>query len=489
MIPGDQQRRVGLLRRIMNYPGWRKKKRKRQLTPTSPGNLSEIAHEPVNSGHSSTAAIGATILSAVPEANAEDQTLEQLAQHIDRFDSAQKLINKYSSGGDHRWKAALPSLIACNKFYIIKALFLGSENLLKQYQIEWVDCFGEMKSVSAEVAVFEKYIQNQSYNEAMKLCLSYPNENTTLFNYIGNILKKHIDTDTDFSNQFHNDAIYAPLLTVHNKNCAALFPELAADKEKIAKSLYLETCQYLGFDPNDLTNLEDDVVKINLFLSDENRVLEQLKQLENELNAAIEKNKSSDSIKLPLQPTLLPFFKAYKPTTFDAKAYTKPYGGGKHKNGVSFLHTFFDNWSKQNNFNSLTRLNQPASRMDFFTLLQNRTLFNDKGVNGRYHGAWTHIIQWYCITGAVKAGELSLSEPTSKIMEWLGDNKYDSKSPVNTLWDKTFEQSDPLTKHIDFRDVFALNDYLNLNPTFSRECPTTQTLINYRALKAANKTR
>ncbi len=76
------------------------------------------------------------------------------------------------------------------------------------------------------------------------------------------------------------------------------------------------------------------------------------------------------------------------------------------------------------------------SKKEFFSLLKNKTMFKDVGIDP-FHGEWSHFIQWYLVANNQELIH-SLNFPPHVIIQMLGDNDNNVKGK-DTLWDLTFD--------------------------------------------------
>lgn len=209
--------------------------------------------------------------------------------------------------------------------------------------------------------------------------------------------------------------------------------DLSAKKEEITKKLKL----HLGF-TGELNDQQKDVIDICFFLMDQQKVLQYLAILNEEL---VEKAKE---------------LKVYDETTKGLKGYQarKPF---KHNR---FLSNFLMEWALAQGFAGIATirgfLTEPG---EFPNIIKKRFLIKDAalGKTEKGHGEYSHELAWWLIGKAVK-----LRTPIADLYQWIGEQ------PVQ-VWFNLFEIP-MLEIPNDMRNVFNFNkaissDYAEKNLT------------------------
>jgi len=324
---------------------------------------------------------------------------------------------------------------------------------------------------TALVVLSETKFASLSYQDAMRFLLS----DYVCKKHQVRFINRRMKDDPLFEKAFLKDPQYARVLMLANPQVALQFQEINETTLPLEASTYLrlDICQTLGIVDTELTKEHEDIVNIHLLLSNQMLMLKQLDKLESALNEYI-KQKRDDTHwdGLPLRPPPRDNFRLFK----------KPYVKDEHN---PFLFGFFSNWAMSHGFSNVTRLTSVTSHDDFMQNLKDKWLFKDPAFGGEFHGAWTHLLQWYCIGSAVEHGDIMMSSSPAHIYQYIGEHG----GAENLLWGRTFEVATSLLlRSNDYRNVDELNAFINKDETFIARCPTLHALILYRTLHDKEKT-
>lgn len=162
-----------------------------------------------------------------------------------------------------------------------------------------------------------------------------------------------------------------------------------------------------------------DWVSIYAFLLHKNDVNPYLDQLEEQLQIAY------------------PFRIKKRKVRSDGK-YTLPEDKDNPSQRFHLLSSFLYSWAQDNGFAKRGKLIKGVTSEDFFTLLTTRTFFKDCAIDvGREHGAWSHMLQWYCIFEHDKTTHF-LSHNAVHLYEMLG-HPYQGIEDASELWVRLFD--------------------------------------------------
>lgn len=210
--------------------------------------------------------------------------------------------------------------------------------------------------------------------------------------------------------------------------------------------------------PKALSEKQEDLIRVALFLMDHQRVGKCLKELETLIEEKarredkLEANETKDQSRMQ--------FKGYKEG--------EPY---KHR---KFLFNVLEKLGKQLGFGNPTKVSGVLDDKTFFQMFQDKRLFKDKAFGGFVHGEWTHFIQWICIALEHARNPFLHCHPP-ELYQWLG-------TQPGSLWNKSFETDDiPLgVPELDARNVETFDSYLRGSEASSLY-PLLQQLLQGRA--------
>ena len=100
------------------------------------------------------------------------------------------------------------------------------------------------------------------------------------------------------------------------------------------------------------------------------------------------------------------------------------------------LSGFLYQWASDNGFQRWAKMLAELSSKTFFSLLTSRSIFKDNAVIvGDFHGAWSHVLQWYFIIEHHKHLAFLRHSPI-EIYQKLGDHAFlVAGAPVPPPWD------------------------------------------------------
>jgi hypothetical protein len=338
---------------------------------------------------------------------------------------------------------------------------------LNKTESTWINKDGEEENCTLILNYFEKTVSKSSYVDTMGMVFQY-NFNEYISPFIGKLLLKRANDDPEFKKAMEEDNIYLPILFYTNEDAKNQMSDYKRELTPEAKDyMKWDMITHAGFkNPNSLTPLDQDIVAMQSLLADKQLMIKQLKKLNAELNIAIRKSNPDAE---PLEPLM----------SNDPRLFKKPY------TGKSFFFEFFKDWATQNGFNDLVRFNKALSNIEFTGHLKKGNIFKDNAFEGMFHGAWTHLIQWYCIAAAAQAGDIKLNFPAAHIFQMIAitaDNYND-----NDLWGFTFETSHgKIRAKNDFRQVEEFNAFLT-SDEMAIQCPAVQAMLKYRNLRGSIK--
>jgi len=343
---------------------------------------------------------------------------------------------------------------------------IGTRIALHRISASWVNHLGNRIESSLLVCAIDLALSKLSYQDTIE-CFFYLIDEKTMA-AMGMILLKRIAQDMNFFENLKIDDKLAPILFHYYPDIAemmdpALVKPLSASSREYLKA---EKISLLKFDKNTLTIHQKDILAIHDLLTDKEKMLRQLACLDQALSKKIQER--NQDAQLPLSPL----------QGKDHRLFKKPYAKIKDK---PLLFGFFQEWAIANGFGDVIRLTNVKSDEDFIKNLKDGLLFKDPAVGGTSHGAWTHLIQWYCITNAYHTREIILNESPSDIYKTMGM----TANKENFIWEKTFETPLAIFRFnpADFTDVENFNNFINHDPLFAKQCPTLQAMICYRNLK------
>lgn len=343
----------------------------------------------------------------------------------------------------------------------------------------WFNSNNESKSCKLIHHVIERLTAEMNYEDTIKYLLKHQREDI-FYSFTGDLLLKRAK-DAELYNDMCSDNKLLPILFFANeeaknqvKQCFSDFPDKPlSDTSK--QWLCEDRLNIYGFDNQSLTDFQRDILEVDRLLTDKDLIMEQLDHLDKALIEAIKK--SNPEAKLPLADL---YGKEYT-------LFKKPYIKEKDK---PFLFYFFHAWAKESGFSNVTKVEAGLSVHEFNEMLKQSIIFKDKAFEGTYHGAWTHLIQWYCIVGAHRNGKIKLTHTPGDLYKKIGEedeiNRNDSKR-INQVWQMLVDggprSNSAVSYKYDFRDVDQVNLFLYKDEEFAKRCPTLQAMISYRTLK------
>lgn len=227
--------------------------------------------------------------------------------------------------------------------------------------------------------------------------------------------------------------------------------------------------------PHPLSTYQNDIIQIALFLSNPERMLLRLKELEaliefkakseSQIEARDEKNGQSPKLKgyIKGQP-----YKEYKLLSSVLYALAKKFG-----------------------FNEPVTLWYQLPSKEFYQNLKEKHLFKDAVLgDSDSHGEWVHFIQWICIALESQANSGFLSNPVASVFQWIGEQA-ESEDPIKHLWTNTFDAFNSTPKptikleesKLDFRVPSNLYRYLLTSAEATVHYPLMQQLLQGRVDK------
>lgn len=377
--------------------------------------------------------------------------------------SLSKLL-EYVSGDDIGYANYL---FSCHKF---ECSFINAS---------WLNYNNESKPCKLIHHVIARLTDGMNYEDTIKYLLKYQRDDI-VYSFTADLLLKRAK-DAEFYHAMCSDNKLLPILFFANEDAKkqvnqyfAYFPDKSlSDASK--QLLYEDRLDVYGFDNQSLTDFQRDILEVDRLLTDKNLMMEQLDHLDKALIEAIKK--SNPEAKLPLADL---YGKEYT-------LFKKPYIKEKDK---PFLFYFFYDWAKENGFSDVAKVKAGLSVHEFNEMLKQSILFKDKAFEGTYHGAWTHLIQWYCIVSAYQNGKIKLTHTPRDMYNMIGVedeiNRNESKR-INQVWQILVDggpgsKSDFSYKY-DFREVDLVNLFLYKDEEFAKRCPTLQAMISYRTFK------
>ena len=122
-----------------------------------------------------------------------------------------------------------------------------------------------------------------------------------------------------------------------------------------------------------------DLLAISRALQNQTKFTEMMQQLEAELQKYVKDNK----LEFPVN---------------ESGQFTLPENKKKAFARAKILSSYLYQWAKENGFNQhqYAKINDMLKRSQFMELIGKKVIFKDDGPGG-YHGAWSHLLQWYYI--------------------------------------------------------------------------------------------
>lgn len=172
-----------------------------------------------------------------------------------------------------------------------------------------------------------------------------------------------------------------------------------------------------------------DWLAVSLFFLQTDKVNEHLQQLEDELQDYCSK--------LP---------KKMRPKQDDKGYYYLPASDEHPYQRSKILSGYLYEWAQKNGFADYAKIINYLPERKFLEMLRNKTFFKDgasaANVGGK-HGAWSHMLQWYCVIEHQKKTKFLKHDPL-KLFQSLGSTE---NRATGELWNMIFDRYNDLYFH------------------------------------------